>query len=369
MKHTTDNNLLAIYMPSFRGGGVERVMVNLANAFTNKGVQVDLVICQNEGPYRKLADSAVRIVDLKAKRVFYSMPKLMQYIRSQRPAAILSAMRHVNVIAMLANKMVGLQTRLVLSEHSSALHSKKKVKLQRQQLLPLLMRFTYPKADGLVAVSAGVATELSEITGLEFRNIDVIYNPVVTDELKVMSRLPINHPWFESGHPPVILAVGRLAKQKDYPTLIHAFSRLRRRTTSKLIILGEGEQRGALVSLITKLKLADDIYLPGFVDNPYAWMRQASLFVMSSYTEGFGNVLVEAMACGTPVVSTDCPYGPREILENGRWGQLAPVGDSEALAEAMECSLANKNHPNVESRADMFSVEQAVDRYLSVIGM
>jgi glycosyltransferase involved in cell wall biosynthesis len=171
------------------------------------------------------------------------------------------------------------------------------------------------------------------------------------------------------GAPPVILAVGRLTLQKDFPTLIRAFARLRARRSARLVILGEGELRDELEALVAELGLTADVALPGFVDNPFSWMRGSALFVLSSAWEGFGNVLVEAMACGTPVVSTDCPSGPAEILENGKWGRLAAVGDAEALARAIAEALDDPNPPDVRARAAFFSVERSVDAYLAILGV
>jgi glycosyltransferase involved in cell wall biosynthesis len=201
--------------------------------------------------------------------------------------------------------------------------------------------------------------------------VRVIYNPIVTDELLAMSRAPVDHPWCAAGAPPVILAVGRLTEQKDFPNLIRAYARLRQRRSVRLVILGEGEARGELEDLIARLGLAEDVYLPGFVDNPFAWMRQARLFALSSRWEGLPSVLIQAMACGAQVVSTDCPSGPAEILEDGRWGRLVPVGDPEALAAAMDAALDDDEdiRAAVEIRARAFAVEPSVRGYLGVMGL
>ncbi|NLO89188.1 MAG: glycosyltransferase, partial [Clostridia bacterium] len=188
----------------------------------------------------------------------------------------------------------------------------------------------------VVAVSQGVADDLVKTTGLMRELIKVIYNPIVTPELLEKAKESIGHPWFKPGQPPVILSAGRLTAAKDFPTLIHAFARVRAERLARLMILGEGEERPNLESLVRELGLESDVSMPEFVENPYAYMARAAVFVLSSAWEGFGNVLVEAMAVGTPVVSTDCPSGPAEILEGGKWGKLVPVGDVEKLAKALK---------------------------------
>jgi len=195
----------------------------------------------------------------------------------------------------------------------------------------------------------------------------VIYNPVVTPSLKSLATAPVDHPWIGTNQPPLVLAVGRLTAQKDYPTLLRAFAKVRSRRNCRLIILGEGELRDSLEALTSQLGIADSVQLPGFADNPFAWMSKASLFVLSSAWEGLPNVLIQAMACGTPVVSTDCPSGPAEILENGKWGRLVPVGDEVALAEAMDRALEDKVFPDVAVRATYFSLDSALNEYYSAI--
>ncbi|MCG8345898.1 MAG: glycosyltransferase [Chlorobiales bacterium] len=189
----------------------------------------------------------------------------------------------------------------------------------------------------------------------------------MTSDLVKNSLEPLAHPWFYPGEPPVILGVGRLVQQKDFPLLIRAFSRLRKRREARLMILGEGPLRPELEALVETLDLKKDISLPGFIANPYAYMRCSALFILSSRWEGFGNVLVEAMACGTPVVSTDCPSGPSEILENGKWGRLVPVGDVNAMAFAMESALIEPSTHDTAMRAADFSVEQAISSYIQVL--
>src|SRR3954452_14198277 len=227
------------------------------------------------------------------------------------------------------------------------------------------MRRAYGQGDAVVAVSDGVADALARVTGLPRGLIRTIHNPVVGPELEALSREPVAHPWLAPGQPPVVLSAARLTVQKDLPTLLRAFALLRARRAVRLLILGDlptpertEASIGELRDLAYRLGVAADVELPGFVENPYAWMARASLFALSSAYEGFGNVLVEAMACGCPVVSTDCPSGPAEILDGGRYGPLVPVGDAEALAEAMARVLAAPpERAELVARADQFSVD------------
>jgi glycosyltransferase involved in cell wall biosynthesis len=229
------------------------------------------------------------------------------------------------------------------------------------------MRWSYPHADAVIAVSQGVADDLARAISIPRQHIDVVYNPVVTARLEERAGVAVEHPWFGDGKPPVILAAGRLTPAKDYPTLLRAFAKVRNKHDCRLIVLGEGELRSVLEALVDELGIGDSVQFPGFSDNPSAWMRKASLFVLSSAWEGLPSVLIEAMACGTQVVSTDCHSGPHEILEGGRWGRLVLVGDSDALASAIGAELRVPGSRNVRERAAHFNVENALDGYLTII--
>jgi glycosyltransferase involved in cell wall biosynthesis len=342
-------------------------MVTLANGFAALGLRVDLVLAVAEGPYLAEVAAAVRVVDLRARGVVVSLPGLTGYLRRERPDAMLSAMNHANVIVLLARRLAGVRTRVVVSERAHLSLSLANEPSRRARLLPWFMRRTYRWADGVVAVSAGVADDLAQATGLSRASISVIHNPVVTEQMLSLAQAPLDHPWFAPEEPPVILAVGRLAPEKKFDVLLQAFARLRRERRARLLILGEGERRSELEALAGALGVADDVALPGFEPNPYAYMRRAGLFVLSSRFEGLPNALIQAMTCGVPVVSTDCPSGPAEILENGRWGRLVPVGDVEALAAAMLATITEMQHPDVAGRAADFGADRAVDEYLRVL--
>ena len=361
-------NVIALFLPSLRGGGAERVMLNLSKGLINHGCQVDLVLVKAEGDYLSQVPAGVRTVDLKSPRALLSLPGLINYLRHEQPIAMLSAMGHANIIAIWAKRIVGAKTKLVVSEHSTLSKVTKQAPNTRSRIIPLLMRFTYPKADAVIAVSKGVAEGLAQVIGLSRSRIQVIYNPVVDEELLAKSYEPLDHPWFQPNDPPVILSVGRLTHAKDYSTLLRAFALMRAKVYARLVILGEGEDRSHLEKLAQELDIAEDVVMPGFVYNPYNYMAQAKVFALSSQWEGFGMVLVEAMACGTPVVSTNCPSGPSEILENGKYGKLVPVGNPETLAMAILQTLKNPPKKSVlKERTQAFHVDDITQQYLQVL--
>lgn len=358
---------VAIFLPSLGGGGAERVMFYLARGFVERGYEVDLVLVKREGAYLSEVPENVNVVDLKARRILTSLPALVRYLRRAQPVAVLSALDHSNIAALWARKLARVNVRVVVSIHNVFIDMK--YSTYRDRLIPYIARWCYGWADGVVAVSRGVADNVSKTMGLPRERIRVIYNPVVVPELFELAREPVDHPWFHTNEPPVVLSVGRLAAAKDYPTLFRALSVVIRTRPVRLVVLGEGEERARLEALVRDLGLEDSVSLPGFVKNPHAYMSKAAVFVLSSAWEGLGNVLIEAMVCGTRVVSTDCPSGPAEILENGRWGQLVPVGDVDALAAAMIAALDNPNPENVVRRAMDFTADQAVSEYLAVLGL
>lgn len=359
--------VLALYLPSLRGGGAERVMVTLANGFADRGLRVDLVLAKAEGPYLPDVSSSVRVVDLGASRVLGSLAGLVRYLRRERPVALLTAMGHANVVAAAARRLSRVATRLVVSEHAHFSAVSAKATSIPGRSMVHFMRWAYPGTDGIVAVSEGVAVDLAAAIGLPRERILVIHNPVVTAVMLANSRRPQGHPWFGHGQPPVLLGVGRLTEQKDFTLLIRAFAQLRLQRDVRLMILGEGELRPQLEALVLELQVEEDVMLPGFVQNPYGYMRCAALYVLSSGWEGLPTTLIEAMACRTPVVATDCPSGPAEILEGGRWGRLIPVGDVDALAQAIAATLDEPVHPDIATRAADFGVDQAVKNYLRVL--
>ncbi|MBI5431131.1 MAG: glycosyltransferase [Nitrosomonadales bacterium] len=361
-----DAQRIALFVPTLHGGGAERVMANLAIAFCERGIGVDLVLLKAEGPYLRELPPGVRVIDLDAPRLLAGLAALARYLRRERPLAMLAAMNHANVGAMLAALLSRSRVPIVVSEHNAASVSLDQDPGIKTAVLKMLMRALYPRARNIVAVSQGVADDLGSLLHLDTNRIRVIPNPIVNGKIRALAEQPVSHPWLSDKSVPVILAVGRLTLQKDFETLLRALGKAAKQRPMRLMILGEGELRNTLESLVAELGLSQVVALPGFVDNPYAYMKRADMFVLSSRWEGFGNVLVEAMACGVPVISTDCPSGPAEILENGKWGRLVPVGDADALALAM---LDTLEHPGLSpaQRATDFSVDKAADAYLALL--
>jgi glycosyltransferase involved in cell wall biosynthesis len=359
---------VAVFLSSLRGGGVERVMVALVRGFCKRGLQVDLVLARAEGPYLSQAPREARIIDLNASRVLTSLPGLVRYLRSERPAGMLSAMDHVNVVALCGRKLAGVSTRVIATVHLNLSNSVADTRTLRSRLTPLWVRPFYPWADKVVAVSEGVADDIVGVTGLRREKVEVIYNPVVTSELFAKANEYLHHPWLRPDQPPVVLGVGRLTSQKDFATLIRAFAGVKAKRAARLIILGQGEDLDVLKNLAKSLDIGTDVDFLGFVENPFSYMRAAAVFVLSSRWEGFGNVLAEAMACGTRVVSTDCPSGPAEILEGGRWGPLVSVGDVTGLTNAILRQL-DSGVPSgmVESVTARFHEDRIVEQYLELL--
>jgi glycosyltransferase involved in cell wall biosynthesis len=259
-------------------------------------------------------------------------------------------------------------TRVVVSERNMLSCEAQNLPDLRMKLMPHLIRLFYPWADGIVAVTYGVAEDLTQAAKIPREDIQVIYNPIVIPRILEMAQIPIKDSWFREGEPPVILAVGRLSKQKDFGVLIQAFAQLRRVRQARLLILGEGEERPALEAQIRQLNLEKEIRLPGFVLNPYPFMSQAGVFVLSSRWEGLPGVIIEALYCGSKIVATDCQgSGPREILAKEQHSQLVPVGDPSALAQAILKALDSDELPQTREIFKPFELDTVVDQYLSVL--
>ena len=356
---------LSLYLPNLDGGGAERMMVNLAAGFVERGFETDLVLAEARGPYLELVAPDIGVVDLASSGVSASLPKLVRYLRRARPTALLATLNHSSVIALLACKLARVPTRTVIRE-SNMLFPKSASSLRGRSLQTSVKLF-YPWADAHIAVSQGVADDLARYLETDLQKIHTIYNPVVTPELAERAKEKPAHPWFAPGEPPVVLGVGRLAPQKDFPTLVRAFAAVVRERPARLMILGEGKQRTGLEALARELGVEHAVALPGFADNPFAYMAHADTFVLSSKFEGLPGALIQAMACGCKVVSTDCPSGPSEILEGGRLAPLVPVGDAPALAEAISATLAAPPSPALKTRACDFTEARIVPQYLDIL--
>jgi glycosyltransferase involved in cell wall biosynthesis len=343
------------------------VIVNLAQGMTDRGFAVDLVVGAAEGVFLDQLPPAVRLVDLHVSRVLLSLGPLARYLRRERPRVLVSSMTHANVVALWAAKLAGGATPVIVTVHNTMSQSTPQQGRIAGAFWLQLLRTFYPWASSVVAVSGDAAADLARTSGFPRNRVEVVYNPVITPRTLELARKAPGHAWFAPGGPPVILGVGRLTRQKDFPTLIRAFAEVRRHRPARLIILGDGEDRSALEALTMELGLTDDVALPGFRDDVMACMASSALFVLSSAWEGLPTVLIEALAAGTRVISTDCPSGPREILQDGRLGALVPVGDSTALAGAMIDALDGPPSTVPADALTPFTRESAVDHYLRLI--
>lgn len=363
------------------GGGAQRRTLTLVKEFARRGHRVDLVTVMDGGMLAAEIPSAVRCFTIQSQwlrllpvkglrkiKLFCSGKVLADYLRHQRPDVLLSAASHASLTAIAGRKIAGTGTPLVLrlSSHLTASHAGNLRPLSRFRYRVACRSFS--EVDAVIAVSQGIADDIVAKTRLAPKRIRTIYNPTFSEDLLAKSSAPLDHPWLNGHGPPVILGVGRLTMRKDFQNLIRAFAVVRRQRSVRLVILGEGVQRGELTSLARELGVYSDVDMPGFVDNPLAWMSRASVFVLSSICEGLPGVLIEAMAAGCPVVSTDCPSGPAEILQNGRYGSLVPVGDTLSLAGSIMTTLDCPHEGELlRARAAYFSVPKAVDEYLEVL--
>ncbi len=364
------NKKIAIFLPTLVGGGAERVMLNLADEFASRGCQVDFVLAQCEGAFMSQIPVSVNLVELntshvKSGRSVRSLPALVRYLRQERPAAVLTGL-HANIIAVWAKKISGVPFRLILSEHNTTTGHRQTYPLWTKAIFPTLKRWFYPMADKIIAVSYGVAEDLQN-GGIPREKITIVANPIITNQMVAKTSENLEHDWFAPGQPPVLLSVGRLTAQKDFPLLIKAFAEIHRTRPARLLILGDGSDRSILLSLVANLGVEKDVSLPGFVHNPYPYMKHAAVFVLSSQWEGLPTVLVEALYCGAPIVSTDCHSGPRQILKDGAYGRLVPVGDQKSLASAI---LQTLDSPRTYQPAECWRPYEAgfvVEQYLNLL--
>ena len=358
---------IAIFIPSLHGGGAERAMVNIAGEALKLGLAVDIVVVKDIGALREVVPNGARVVNLRRSRMLSAVPALVRYLNENAPDAVFSTITHANLVASLASRLARHRPRTILRQSNAPLaESRDSIgRMFAHRLIPLL----YPWSDGVIAVSQGVAQQLFAMSPRLRGHVEVIPTPVLSPEMLRKGEESISHPWFSPGQPPVVLAAGRLEPAKGFVRLVEAFGRVIERRDARLVIIGEGRQRQRLEREVRERGLMDRVDLPGFQQNPYAFMSRAQSFVLSSEYEGLPNVLIQAMAFGTPVVATDCESGPAEILEGGRYGTLVPVGDVPQLAAAITESLDKPRQP--EARASVlsrFGAAEATAQYLALGG-
>lgn len=383
---------LALVLRALDSGGMQRCMLELGETFAARGSEVSLLVGDAGGPMRGRLPATIELVPLAAQspvaariaalrllgrealpligasspRMLRHLGALAQELRRLQPQAVLAMGTQSNLAVLWARALAGVATRTVLCECTTLSVAASRSRRRFRRAYPMLVGRHYGAADAIVAVSQGVAEDLAATAQLARSAITVIPNWVTTDVATAADPAP-DHPWF-AAEVPLVLGVGRLHWQKDFATLIRAFALLRQNRPARLVILGEGPEHGCLEQLAAASGVAADIRFAGFVDNPFVWMARAAVLAVTSVSEGFGNVIVEALACGLPVVATDCPGGPREILDGGRYGTLVPVGDAAALAEAMERVIGNPPAAvMLKRRASDFSLAAASSRYLDLL--
>lgn len=356
---------VAFFVADFSGGGAERAMLDLAAGMARRGQSVDLVVARATGRFADSSPEGVRLIDLKAFRVEASHLRLLRYLRHERPAALVSTLVDADLVAIAVRKALHGDVKLIvrvantMSAQPAYLNFKGRVSLA-------LWRRLLPNADAVVAVSIGVAEDLRRYVPSLACPVKTIHGatwPYVAEQAKESP----NHPWFEESMP-VVLSVGRLVRQKAHETTLRAFAELVKSRPARLVILGEGPLRHDLIDLARSLEIVHLVDFAGFQSNPFAYMARAAVFVLASELEGLPNVLVQALACGTRVVSTDCPSGAREVLEDGRWGELVAIGDWHALAAAISRTLdAPVNREALIARAQAYGGELALDQYAGLL--
>lgn len=376
-------------IPSLEAGGIERNVVNLAKGLLARGTHVTLMVARaNPEFYRQLPPQVLvdhlhpprgiwwltwplGLVSPRLRLSVATFGPLLRYLRRQKPTAILSFQSHFFTAVALV--LLRQRPRFVIREGLS-LSADMASKGAAGRVIVLVKRWTYRRAYRVVANSYGSVADLQRTLGLGPERVAVVYNPTNEGRIIDESRAPLDHSWFSQGEPPVVLGVGRLTAQKDFATLIRAFAIVRQQIPARLVILGEGPERAMLEQLVLDLGLAQDVDMPGFMESPYPFMARASVFVLSSLYEGLPNVLIEALAIGTPSVSTDCPSGPQEILEGGKYGPLVTMGDHEAVAQAVAELLMDRAKAQAfvdASRASLlrFTPEAVLDAWVEVLDL
>jgi len=361
---------IACFFSTSGHSGVDRAAGHLIPALARRGYAVDLLKVRLHGPNLPEMPAGVRVIDLGSRHTYACLPAVAAYLRRERPAVLLSDKDRVNRTALFARTLARVPTRLVFSSGTTiSIDLTTRGPLERWVQRNSMGRL-YPFADKVIVTSSGVADDMAAYTGLARNLIRVVPSPVVPEALFGTAPPRPDHPWLSDPAAPLILSVGELCHRKGFDTLLRAFARVRAQRPCRLMILGRGGAREALLALAAELGVADAFALPGYCTDPYAYMAHADLFAFTSRWEGLGFVLIEALAVGTPVVSTDCPSGPREILADGRYGPLVPVDDAAALAAAL---LATLDHPLPPARlreaARPYGIEASTDAYLNAMGL
>jgi glycosyltransferase involved in cell wall biosynthesis len=367
MSETRNKKRICIFPDRIDDGGIDRYALNLAEGLLESGAEVDLFVTSGAGKLlpQRPKDSRLFVGGGSTKK---SIVPFYHYLKNEKPDLLISANLYIDLVSIVVKALARVPTRHAVTLHTAFSQEDYRGKENLKKIYTQVCTWLYPRADHIVAVSNAVARDSQAYFKLK-RPIKVIYNPVITPSLYGKSSAEVKHPFYRNKTAPVLLAIGRLSAQKDFRTLLKAFAQVCKTQDAKLLILGEGEERPLLESLAKDLNLGDDLSMPGFVDNPYPYIKNADLLVSSSAWEGLPTVMIEALALGTPVVATDCPGGSGEILEGGTYGKLVEMKNPKALARAILETLHTATDKNkLQARGEIFSVEAAAKHYLKLLG-
>jgi glycosyltransferase involved in cell wall biosynthesis len=357
---------IAIFIPSMEAGGAERVAISLTKGILHFGIKVDLVLVSAKGPLMEHIPAGVHVINLEADRTLGSLLRLRNYLKREKPDALISLLNHANVVAVIAGRLARFEGHIMLTEHNSIQFDLVHRKGLKSRIMLALMRYFYKYADSVVAVSNEILKELRTLFAL--KNAVCIYNPVDIPLIYTQNAGTISQDASGSDSIKTIVAIGRLSPQKNFSLLINSFKLISDSMHGKLYILGEGTERPFLEKIIDDLSLHDRVMLTGYVDNPFLWLNKADLFVLSSSWEGFALVIIEALAAGVTVVATDCHAGPAELLDHGKYGYLVPINNPEKMAEAILYALENPiDSELLRKRAEEFSIPKITEEYFKVI--
>lgn len=361
---------IAIFLATSGHSGVDRAAKHLAPALARRGYRVDVVKIRRHGPYIEDKHPNLKLIEFRARHVFTAIPELIRYFLRRRPQVMLSDKDKVNRAALFARWITRSSTRLVVSFGTAV-----SIELDHRDWLDrTIQKFSmgrlYRFADQVIVTCEGVADDMSQYTGLPRHRIKAVASPVIHADVMNRAHPKPEHPWFSDPEVPVIVSCGELSIRKDQATLLRALARVNESRPVRLVLLGKGKQLEKLQTLSRELGIESQVQFLGYQDNPLSFMAHATLFAFSSRWEGLGFVIIEAMAVGTPVVSTDCPFGPRELLQDGSIGALVPVGDDEALAGAIAQALTTPTDPaRLRAGAAPYEIEAATDAYLEAFAL
>lgn len=373
MKNSRDlspSSRLAVFLATSGHSGVDRIMSILLPSIASRGIKVDLLRVRGKGPHLEPDKDNLNVVELGASHSFTSLPALVNYLKKTQPDALLSDKDRVNQVALIARCFARVKTRVVVRFGQTVTRMLETRDILDRSVHHISMRYLYRFADAIISPSEGAAQDMANFARLPRERVTVIPNPIDRDRLCRLAEEPIDHPWFQNDDIPVVIGLGELTQRKGFDTLIRAFSILRQERAARLVIIGRGTGMPELEKLAQEMDLVDDVQFLGFIANPFPYLGKAGLFVQASRYEGFGMALLEALSLGIRVVATDCPSGPREILRDGLFGKLVPVGNVAAMADAMEQSLDSSPDPSLAMEAiTPYTLDRITDMYLETLAL